>query len=76
MISVKSHGANFPLEKLIVDQLVTKFVRLLYNPKVHCSIHKSPSLDPILSEIKAENTLIPRFLHISFGLLLKKTPWF
>jgi hypothetical protein len=59
---VKSIGTTLPLpllyrtefrilfEKLIVTQLVKKYPAFLRNPEVHHRVHKSPPLDPILSQ--------------------------
>jgi hypothetical protein len=37
-------------EKLIVTQLIKKILLSLLNPKIHHRVHKSPSLDIILSQ--------------------------
>jgi hypothetical protein len=48
-------------EKLIVTQLVKKYPASLWNPKVHYSVHTSPPLDPILSQL---NPVCPK-VHLN-----------
>jgi len=37
-------------EKLTVTQLVNKYPAFLWNPKILYPVHKSPPMDPILSQ--------------------------
>jgi len=48
--------------------------RLLWNPKVHCLIHKSPPLIPVLSQIDPAHTLTSSFFKIHFNIILSSTP--
>jgi hypothetical protein len=59
------------LEKLTVVQLVKKFPHVLWNLKVHHSVHKSPQLVTILRKM---NSVFPHyFLQIHFNIILPST---
>jgi hypothetical protein len=61
-------------EKLIVTQLVKKYLTFLRNPKVHHHVHKSPPLDPIPSQPNPVRPIDPYLPKVHLNVILSPTP--
>jgi hypothetical protein len=48
---------------------------ILWNPKFHYRVHKSPPLAPILSQIKSIHTIPSYLSKIYFNIVHPPTPW-
>jgi hypothetical protein len=62
-------------EKLIVTQLVKKYPAFLWNPKVHYRVHKSPPLNPLLSQLNPVRPINPYHtkVHLTPHILSTKS---
>jgi hypothetical protein len=63
-----ARGSAFP-EKLPIVQPFRKFPAILWNPKVHCRVYKSPQLVPILSHFNPVPTIPSYLSKIHFNII-------
>jgi hypothetical protein len=63
-------------EKLNVTQLVKKILLSLWNPNVHYHVHKSPTLDPMLSQANPVRSIDTNLPKVPLNVILSPTPRF
>jgi hypothetical protein len=61
-------------EKLIVTQLVKKYPAFLWNPKVRYCAHKSPPVDPVLSQSNPVRPIDPYLPKVYLNAILPPKP--
>jgi hypothetical protein len=68
------HGAGYYFKSWVRLSLSKKCTAFLWNPKVHYSVHTSPPLDPILSQVNPVRPIDPYFTKIHLNVILTPTP--
>jgi hypothetical protein len=61
-------------EKLIVTQPIKNILLSLWNPKVHYHVHKSPPLDPMLSQLNPVHPINPYLPKVQLNVILPPMP--
>jgi hypothetical protein len=61
-------------DKLIVTQLVKEYPAFLWNSKVHYRVHKSPPLNPFLSQLNSVCPIDPYLPKVHLNVILPPAP--
>jgi hypothetical protein len=61
-------------EKHIVTQVVKKYPAALWNPKVHCRVHKNPPLGSIPSQPNSVRPIDPYLPKVYLNVIVPPTP--
>jgi len=65
------HGLSSEANSLSASQGI---LCLLWNPKVHYHVHKSPPVVPILNQMHPVYTFPPYFPNSSYNIIFPSTP--
>jgi hypothetical protein len=68
------HGTGYYLKSWLSLSLSKNISLSLWNPKVHHRVHKSPSLDPIVSQPNPVRPIDPYLPKVHFNVILPPTP--
>jgi hypothetical protein len=80
IVSNSDHSLTHPwswalLEKSPIVQRTWELPKIVWNPKVHCRVHKIPPPVPILSQINPTYTISLYLPQILFNIIYPLTSW-